>query len=304
MRARAYKYVAKTLTKGKDNGIMNIVRQSVKADLSGKRKEKKLLKSGFTIRGNSFWSKCMYRYFFKRVLDIVLSFLGIVLLGLPMLLIAIIVRIDTKASAIFKTHRVGKNCKSFKFYKFRSMSKDAPEDCAPYLLQKDYTTKFGRFLRKTSLDELPQLFCIFTGKMSIVGPRPAGLSEHELIAEREKYGANGVLPGLTGLAQVNGRDVLAACPAEKARVDGEYVQKITFWRDLKICFKTVFKVFKHTDIVEGKAALEVERHAVETSVAATEIRKEEAENAKAKGALQDAVDTKEQAAVEVDKNAG
>ena len=252
----------------------------------------------------------MYRYFFKRVLDIVLSFLGIVLLGLPMILIAIIVRIDTKASAIFKTNRVGKNCKSFKFYKFRSMSKDAPKDCAPYLLEKDYTTKFGRFLRKTSLDELPQLFCIFMGKMSIVGPRPAGLSEHELIAEREKYGANGVLPGLTGLEQVNGRDVLAACPAEKARVDGEYVQKITFWRDLKICFKTVFQVFKHKDIVEGKAALQVaeQNNAVATSVAAAaaepELPKEEGEQTKAKDGLQDAAETQGQAVEKTDKNAG
>lgn len=204
----------------------------------------------------------MYRHFFKRLIDIVLSLCGIIVFALPMLIIAIAVKCDSKGPALFKTQRVGKNCKSFKFYKFRSMRTDAPKDCAPRLLQQDYVTKLGKFLRKTSLDELPQLFCILKGDMSIIGPRPAGISEKDLISEREKYGANSVLPGLTGLAQVRGRDILASHPEEKAKVDGEYVQKITFWKDLKIFFLTIGKVFKHSDIVEGKEVLneDVEKH--------------------------------------------
>ena len=204
----------------------------------------------------------MYRHFFKRLIDIVLSLSGIIVFALPMLIIAIAVKCDSKGPALFKTQRVGKNCKSFKFYKFRSMRTDAPKDCAPRLLQEDYVTKLGKFLRRTSLDELPQMFCILKGDMSIIGPRPAGISETDLISEREKYGANAVVPGLTGLAQVRGRDILASHPEEKAKVDGEYVAKITFWKDIKIFFLTIVKVFKRSDVVEGQDALkeDIERH--------------------------------------------
>ena len=215
--------------------------------------------------------KFMYRHFFKRFFDIVLSFFAIIVFLLPMGIIALAVRCDSKGPALFKTQRVGKNCKPFKFYKFRSMRTDAPKDCAPRLLHEDYTTKVGAFLRKTSLDELPQLFCIFVGSMSIIGPRPAGLSEADLVAAREKYGANGVRPGLTGWAQVNGRDVLAS---DVERKDGfvetvvfntalirrrirstDLRMKITFGKDFKIFFKTVGQVFRGTDIVEGDAVL-------------------------------------------------
>lgn len=198
----------------------------------------------------------MYRHFFKRFFDIVLSFFGIVVFALPMIIIAIAVRCDSKGPALFKTQRVGKNCKPFKFYKFRSMRTDAPKDVAPRLLKsEDYITKVGAFLRKTSLDELPQLFCIFVGSMSIIGPRPAGLSEEDLISAREKYNANGVRPGLTGLAQVNGRDVLASNVEKKAWFDGEYCKKITFAKDTKIFFKTIGQVFRSEGIVEGDAVL-------------------------------------------------
>ncbi|MBR1974483.1 MAG: sugar transferase [Clostridia bacterium] len=227
----------------------------------------------------------MYRHFFKRVIDIILSLGGIIFFALPMLIIVIAIKADSKGPAIFKTHRVGKNCKPFKFYKFRSMRIDAPEDCAPRLLETDYVTKVGKFLRRTSLDEIPQLFCIFVGNMSVVGPRPAGLSEQDLIDAREQYGANGVLPGLTGLAQITGRDVLASHPEEKARIDGEYCKKITFLRDTKIFFKTFKKVLKREDVVEGEAALQaemehpedlekVEREAA-TELAAAETRAKE-----------------------------
>ena len=198
----------------------------------------------------------MYRKFFKRLIDIVLSLLGIIILAIPMLIIAIVVKCDSKGPAIFKTERVGKNKKPFKFYKFRSMRTDAPKDCAPRLLHsEDYITKVGAFLRKTSLDELPQMFCILKGDMSIIGPRPAGISEEDLVSERDKYGANDVTPGLTGLAQINGRDVLASDIEKKAWYDGEYAKKITFWGDFKIFFKTIAKVFKEDGIVEGDSVI-------------------------------------------------
>ena len=197
----------------------------------------------------------MYRYFFKRVFDILLSFVGLIVVLIPMLFIVIAIKIDSKGPAVFKTYRVGKNKKPFKFYKFRSMRIDAPKDCAPRLLDTDYVTKVGKFLRRTSLDELPQLWCILKGDMSIVGPRPAGLSEHDLVEARDRHGANSVTPGLTGLAQVSGRDILASHPEEKALVDGLYAKKITAWRDFKICVKTVGKVFRSGEIVEGSAAL-------------------------------------------------
>lgn len=213
----------------------------------------------------------MYRHFFKRFFDITLSFFGILVFLLPMAIIAIAVRCDSKGPALFKTQRVGKNCKPFKFYKFRSMRTDAPKDVAPRLLKsEDYITKVGRFLRKTSLDELPQLFCIFVGSMSIIGPRPAGLSEEDLISAREKYSANGVRPGLTGLAQVNGRDVLASNVEKKAWFDGEYCKKITFAKDAKIFFKTIGQVFKSEGIVEGDAVLKESEKSMESENSAAD----------------------------------
>lgn len=199
-------------------------------------------------------SALLYKPFFKRFYDIVLSFFGIIVFALPMVIIAIAVKCDSKGPAVFKTERVGKNCKPFKFYKFRSMSTEAPKDCAPRLLNSQaYITKVGKFLRKSSLDELPQMFCIFAGGMSIIGPRPCGFSEKDLIDAREKYNANSVKPGLTGLAQINGRDVLAQDVEKKAFYDGEYVKNITLWGDLKIFFKTIGKVLKRDGIKEGQA---------------------------------------------------
>ena len=215
----------------------------------------------------------MYRYFFKRLIDIALSFIGIIVFALPMLIIAIVVKCTSKGPAIFKTERIGKNNKKFKFYKFRSMRIDAPKDCAPRLLHsEEYITKVGAFLRKTSLDELPQLFCIFVGSMSIIGPRPAGCSEEDLIGLRTENGASKVTPGLTGLAQVNGRDVLASDVEKKAWFDAEYAKKITFWGDLKIFFKTIVKVFKHDGVVEGTAVMEHGTEADATTEVGAEIK--------------------------------
>ncbi len=205
--------------------------------------------------------KRLFYAFVKRLFDIVVSFVGLIVLSPFMLIIAIAIKLEDKGPAIFRTMRVGKDCKPFRFYKFRSMSLSAPEDCAPRLLNSEaYITKVGAFLRKTSLDEIPQLLCILRGDMSFVGPRPAGFSETDLISAREKTGANTVTPGLTGLAQINGRDILAAQVEKKAQMDGEYVKKRSLWFDLKIFLLTFVKVFSLSDVVEGaEAAQEAEK---------------------------------------------
>lgn len=187
----------------------------------------------------------------KRLGDIVCSFLGLIIMALPMLIIAIAIKCDSKGPAIFKSERVGKNKEPFTIYKFRSMVKDAPL-CAPNEIDsKSYLTKVGRFLRKTSLDEIPQLWCVLKGDMSMVGPRPAIYAEEALLAERDRTGANTVTPGITGLAQINGRDVLALDVVKKAEFDGRYAKKITVRGDIKIILKTFIKVIRGDDIVEG-----------------------------------------------------
>lgn len=198
----------------------------------------------------------MYRFFLKRMGDIILSFLGIILLALPMLIIAIAIKIDDPGPVIFKQNRVGKNKKIFKLYKFRSMKVNTP-DIPTHLLEnpEQYISKIGKFLRKTSLDELPQIYNIFIGKMSIIGPRPALWNQDDLIAERDKYGANDVRPGLTGWAQINGRDELEI--PVKAKLDGEYVEKLNsgkfkgFAMDMRCFFGTVRSVLKSDGVVEG-----------------------------------------------------
>lgn len=192
----------------------------------------------------------MYKHVLKRLIDIVLSFLGIILLALPMLIIAIAIKIDDPGPVIFKQQRVGKNKKLFRLYKFRSMKVSTP-DLPTHLLQnpEQYISRIGRILRKTSLDELPQIYNIFTGKMSIIGPRPALWNQDDLIAERDKYGANDVKPGLTGWAQINGRDELEI--PVKAKLDGEYVEKMSFLFDCKCFFGTIKSVLKSDGVVEG-----------------------------------------------------
>ena len=193
----------------------------------------------------------MYKNFFKRVIDIISSFFGIVFLALPMLIIAIIIKIDDPGPVLFSQKRVGKNKKIFKLYKFRSMKMSTPHDTPTHLLEnpEQYITKIGKFLRKSSLDELPQLFCIFVGSMSVIGPRPALWNQDDLIAERDKYGANDIKPGLTGWAQINGRDELEI--ADKAKLDGEYVEKMSFFFDCKCFFGTIKSVLKSDGVVEG-----------------------------------------------------
>lgn len=188
----------------------------------------------------------------KRLLDFTLSLIALIILFIPFVIIGIVIKIESKGPVFFKQERIGKNKNHFFIYKFRSMRTDAPKDMPTHLLNNatSYITKSGNFLRKTSLDELPQLINILKGEMSIVGPRPALWNQDDLVAERDKYGANDVRPGLTGLAQVNGRDELEI--PIKAKFDGDYVENISFMQDVKIILLTVMKIFKREGIVEGK----------------------------------------------------
>ena len=193
----------------------------------------------------------MYKRFGKRAIDLLLSGLGLVLLSPLFLIITVAIKIEDPGPVFFCQKRVGIHKTYFNIVKFRSMRQDTPHDMPTHLLNnpEKWITKTGRFLRKTSLDELPQIAQIFTGKMSIIGPRPALWNQYDLIAERDKYGANDITPGLTGWAQVNGRDELEI--EEKARLDGEYARNISFAMDAKIFFMTFFKVARGSGVVEG-----------------------------------------------------
>ena len=194
----------------------------------------------------------MYSKYIKRLIDIVLSGIGLAILLVPMLVIALIIKLDSKGPVFFWQKRVGLNKKTFMMPKFRSMRTDAPANMPTHLLNDPevWITKVGKVLRKTSLDELPQLISIFKGDMSIIGPRPALWNQYDLLEERDKYGANDIKPGLTGWAQINGRDEL---PIDvKAKYDGEYVKNLSFSMDVKCFFGTIIKVIKHDGVVEGR----------------------------------------------------
>lgn len=199
----------------------------------------------------------MYKNFIKRFIDIVLSFCGIVVLIIPMMIISIIIKIDSKGPVLFKQKRVAKGKKYFTILKFRSMPVTVGKDIPTHKLQnvEEMLSPFQKMIRKYSIDELPQIFCIFIGTMSIIGPRPALWNQDDLIAERDKYGANDVKPGLTGLAQISGRDELEI--KEKARIDGEYVKKLNsgsfkgFGIDFYCFMATILSVLKSEGVVEG-----------------------------------------------------
>ncbi len=193
----------------------------------------------------------MYKHFLKRFFDVCLSFCGILVLLLPFLFLILIIKIDDPGPAFFSQKRVGKKKRLFNLYKFRTMKTSTPHDTPTHLLEspEQYITRVGRFLRKTSLDELPQIFNILRGDMSIIGPRPALWNQYDLIEERDKYGANDIIPGLTGWAQINGRDELEI--PVKAALDGEYVKKMSFLFDCKCFFSTVKSVLKRDGVVEG-----------------------------------------------------
>lgn len=191
-----------------------------------------------------------YRYI-KRIIDILLSGLAIIILSPLFLILCIAIKLDSPGPIFFTQKRVGIHKTYFQIYKFRTMRTDTPKDMPTHMLAnpEQYITKTGRFLRKTSLDELPQIFNIFKGDMSIVGPRPALWNQDDLVAERDKYGANDVTPGLTGWAQINGRDELEI--PVKAKLDGEYVKKYGFTMDVRCFFGTFLSVLRQDGVVEG-----------------------------------------------------
>ena len=187
----------------------------------------------------------------KRIIDFVLALIGLIVLSPIFLLLVIAIKMDSKGPVFFKQKRFGKDKVFFNILKFRTMRIDTPKDTPTHLLEDpdQWITKVGKFLRKTSLDELPQIINILIGEMSIIGPRPALWNQTDLIAERDKYGANNIPVGLTGWAQINGRDEL---PIEvKARLDGEYVKKMSFSMDVKCFFGTIISVAKSEGVIEG-----------------------------------------------------
>lgn len=193
----------------------------------------------------------MYKDGLKRGIDLLLSLAGIIVLSPILLILCLAIKIDSKGPVIFKQKRVGKNKSHFDIYKFRTMKVDTPKETPTHLLSNPdfFITRVGKFLRKTSLDELPQLFNILKGDMAVIGPRPALWNQYDLIEERDKYHANDIRPGLTGLAQISGRDELEI--EYKARLDGQYTSNITPLMDLKCFFGTIISVFKSDGVVEG-----------------------------------------------------
>lgn len=187
----------------------------------------------------------------KRGIDFLLALLALIVLSPVFLILAVAIKAESRGPVFFKQKRVGIHKKYFMIFKFRTMRTDTPKDVPTHLLAnpEQYITRTGRFLRKTSLDELPQLINILKGDMAVVGPRPALWNQDDLVAERDKYGANDILPGLTGWAQINGRDELEI--PVKAKLDGEYVRRMGFFFDLKCLFGTVFSVLKSDGVVEG-----------------------------------------------------
>lgn len=192
----------------------------------------------------------MYK-FIKRILDIILSLCGMIVLSPLFLVLIIAIKLDSKGPVLFKQKRIGLHKKHFFILKFRTMRIDTPKDTPTHLLEnpEQWITKVGKFMRKTSLDELPQIWNIFVGDMSIIGPRPALWNQYDLIEERDRYGANDVLPGLTGWAQINGRDELPI--KQKAELDGYYVKNMSFALDFRCFFGTILSVLKSDGVVEG-----------------------------------------------------
>lgn len=193
----------------------------------------------------------MYKRYIKRLIDIVGSLAGIIILAIPMFIIAMLIKIEDPGPVLFSQKRIGKNKSFFTLYKFRSMKLNTPRDVPTHLLDnpEQYLLKCGKSLRKYSLDELPQLFNILKGDMSIIGPRPALWNQDDLVFERDRYGANNVKPGLTGWAQINGRDELEI--PVKAALDGEYVRRLSFIFDCRCFFGTISKVINGDGVVEG-----------------------------------------------------
>lgn len=211
------------------------------------------IKGGFPI---------LYQKFIKRIIDFVLASIALLCLWPFFLLIAVAIKLDDPGPVFFTQKRVGLHKRYFQILKFRTMKMCTPHDMPTHLLQKpeQYITRVGGFLRKTSLDELPQILQIWTGSMSIIGPRPALWNQEDLIEERDRYGANDIRPGLSGWAQINGRDELPV--TVKARYDGEYVEKLSFLFDCRCFFGTIIKVLRREGVVEGAVGQDQDEDAV------------------------------------------
>jgi len=210
----------------------------------------------------------IYRSYIKKVVDFILAFIGMVVLSPVFLLLIICIKLDSKGPVLFKQRRIGKGKSEFYILKFRTMEIDTPKDTPTHLLKDpdSYITRVGKFMRKTSMDELPQIINILKGEMSIIGPRPCLWNQYDLIAERDKYGANDIYPGLTGWAQINGRDELPI--KVKAKLDGEYVKNMSFAFDVRCFFGTIISILKHDGVVEGGTG-ELERVNAKVTTAAT-----------------------------------
>lgn len=210
----------------------------------------------------------------KRLIDIILSLLGLVILSPIFIILIIAIRLDSPGPILFKQKRVGIHKSHFHILKFRTMRIDTPKDTPTHLLENpdQWITKLGKFLRKTSLDELPQIINILKGEMSIIGPRPALWNQYDLIEERDRYGANNIRPGLTGWAQINGRDELEI--DEKARLDGEYTEKIGFLMDIKCFFGTVLCVLRSEGVVEGGTGVKVKAFNINANAASNSKNEE------------------------------
>jgi O-antigen biosynthesis protein WbqP len=226
----------------------------------------------------------MYKHFLKRAIDFILSLIGAIVLIPVWLILSLAIFIDNPGPIFFTQKRVGKKkngqIRYFKIFKFRTMKTSTPHDVPTHMLDdpEQYITRVGKFLRKTSLDELAQIFNILFGSMAIIGPRPALWNQEDLIAEREKYGANDVRPGLTGWAQINGRDELEI--VDKAKLDGEYVEKMSFAFDVKCFFGTIFSVLKHDGVVEGGTG---EIHKEQEELEEQKEKEEESEDKESEG---------------------
>ena len=210
---------------------------------------------------------------FKAVCDFFIALLALIILSPLFLIVAIAIKIDSKGPVFFVQKRVGKNGKEFKCVKFRSMSEKANHNLAgyEYAEAESYITRVGKVIRKLSIDELPQLFNMLTFKMSLIGYRPSQNNETELNQAREQLGVYGLVPGITGWAQINGRDVLAAHPTLKAKYDAYYLHNISLWLDIKIFFLTIFKILKKSDISEGVIAENAEVAAEDAAFAQEEV---------------------------------
>ncbi len=207
----------------------------------------------------------MFYFWFKRFYDMVLSLLGLIILSPLFLVLMVLIKFDSKGPILFKQKRIGRNKKHFYILKFRTMRIDTPKDTPTHMLEnpEKWITKVGKFLRKTSLDELPQIINILKGDMSIIGPRPALWNQYDLVEERDKYNVHKLYPGLTGYAQINGRDELPI--PDKAKLDGYYVKHISLWLDIKIFFGTIKSIFRSDGVVEGGTGTLEKKKIVEES---------------------------------------